>query len=213
MHGPGERDQDADIEALLLGKEPEDVIYGLQIVDKRYRYRMVRYLEARFPGLSSPERARIWEGSLDGLMDLIQKGKFEAKGSVTGLLRDIIHCDAVDCLRRKKRWKRFVRRAGQTTDTIIRFDDRHNLADLLAAINQYTDTMLDILEQVVLRTYVRLLCEGHATATGRLSLPLLTREVNDSIHPQRLSQTTVQSLHRKGREKLRTFLEQKGFFQ
>ena len=145
-------------------------------------------------------------------MDQIRAGKFKAKGSVTGLLRDIMRFDGIDCLRRKGRWWRYVRRAPPATAAIVRFDDSHDLEDLLTVIHKCMDTTLGILEQVVLRAYVRLVCDGFATATGRLSLRLLTGDVNRSIHPQHLSEEEVRALYRKGRDKLRAFLEEKGLF-
>jgi len=128
-------------------------------------------------------------------------------------INTIIQFDAIDCLRRKKRWRQYLRRAPPTTDAITRFDDPHDLAELMTAIDKYVDTALKNLEQVVLRTYVRLICEGHATQTGRVSLRLLTTEVNRSIGPRRLSNEKVRSLFHEGRGKLRAFLQKKGHFQ
>lgn len=218
MHGPGEprdhdKDKDADIEDLLLSKQPEDVIRGLALVDERYRYPMVGNLKKEFPGSSKQERTDIWERALGKLMDRILEGKYKARGNVTGLLIVIIRRDAINCLRRRMLWEQYLRRAPPTTDAIIRFDDPHDLEELLTAIEKYFGTALKNLEQVVLRTYVRLICEEHATQTGRLSLRLLTEEVNRSIRPRRLSSEKVRSLYRKGRGKLRTFLQKKGFFQ
>lgn len=216
MHGPGEpgeRDKDADIEVLLLSKEPEGVIDGLELVDERYRNRMARFLKKEFPGLSPQERADIWVKAIGALTDQLLAGKFKAKGNVTGLLCSFIRCDAIDCLRRKMLWRQYLRHAPPATDAIIRIDGPHDLEESLTEIEKYFGTALKNLEQVVLRTYLRLICEGHATQTGRLSLRLLTKEVNRSIGPRRLSSEKVRSLLRKGRGKLRTFLKKKGIFQ
>jgi DNA-directed RNA polymerase specialized sigma24 family protein len=212
MHGPGERDNDADIKDLLLRDEPQKIVNGIREVNDRHQKRFARYLASRFPGLSSQERADVWEGALDALMDQIRARRFKAKGSLTGLLQRIIYCDASDRLRRKKLWRRFVDLAAPATFEILRFDDLHDLEDLLAAIKKHMDTALEYRERLVLRTYVLLVREGHATMTGRLPMVLLTTTVNESIHPP-LSQAKVESLLGSARETLRTLLDGEGFFQ
>jgi hypothetical protein len=214
MHGPGEPGnlgKDADIEALLQSNKLDDVFAGLKMVDERYRYRMSGFLRLKYPGLSSDDLASIWESSMTALLRLVQQGRFKARGSLGGLLRMILEFDAIDRLRRYSRC-RIDRDADVEVHAVIRFDDPHELKDLLTAIDAYLSQDLPNTVQQVLRTYVRLVCGGHATSTGRISLKLLTDEVNRAIHPRRLSQTRIRSALRRGRKELREFLIRRGFF-
>jgi hypothetical protein len=123
----------------------------------------------------------------------------------------ILEFDAIDRLRRYSRC-RMDEDADVEEHAVIRFDDPHDLKDLLTAIDAYLSKDLPMAVQHVLKTYVRLVCEGYATSTGRISLNLLTDEVNRAIHPRRLTQTKVRSALRRGRKELREFLIRRGFF-
>lgn len=212
MHGPGGPDKDAEIERLLLSEVEEDVIAGLAMVVKEYQAPVFRNLKHKYPGLVEWELLEICANFPGELLIHIKADKLKETGSVKGLSFTIADRDAIDCLRRRNRWKHFLRVTRPTEEVLVRFDDRHDSAELLAVISEFADVALDHQEQLVLRTYVRLVCKGYATVTGRLPLQLLTNEVNHSIKSARLSKKHVHALHRRAKNRLRDYLRQKGLF-
>ncbi len=213
------------LENLLNSDQPNDVTRAIELIHEHYGLLIWLIICKSFPGLSPEDKADLYQASICRLLALARKGYFgkERKVSkkdekqdsvlnVLGLVILIVRCDAIDFLRQNAR-RRVVQLDDQDSVTIIRFDDPHDLKDLLTVIHDYSDKHLSDLEKVVLRTYVRLVCKGYATGTGRMSLSLLTNEVNKVIRPQRLSKATVRALYRSGRRKLRKFLARRGFFR
>ena len=212
--GCGKDGKDAHLEHLLLSEKPDEARAGMNMVDERYRYRMGRYLRSNFPGLSAQEIADIWEGALEALLWRIQTKKFRATGSVSGLLVQIVFWDAVDCLRKNR--GRFVHRDDLDTFVGVPFHDLDGLEHLLAVIEKCLQS-LPVDQEIVLRAYVRLVCEGHASKTGKLPLSLLTEEVklllrsksstqNKVRCPTSMSKRRVRLLFRKARKTLRNHL-------
>ena len=224
MHGLGNLDNDGkndndpqddvDVEKLLSTGNSEDIIEAIGLLHERYGMVVWTILRRRFPGFSD-DIADIYQAALLKLLELVDEDRIQKEGGARGLLALLIGIaifTAINWLRRDRRRRTVVLDDSDCVGT-VRFDDPHDLADLLRAIREYISSKLNEFERVVLETFVRLVCEGRATETGRIRLSELTDEVNKAICPQLLSKKNVRAFFRSGRKKLRGFLTKKGIFK
>lgn len=207
MHGPGEpgkHGNDEDIANLYVSGTPENVELATALLHKRHGLRTIALLCVVFRGLKFHDAEEIYNSALYTVANRALNGRFVAKPGGTGalgLLKTIVGRRAVDFLRKKGR-RSIVAYVQFDSDDCPCVDDSWDFENLMNAIeDQLQDLACD--RQIVLRTYVELVSDGHASITGRMPLALFRDVVNKSIRQATLTNEEVQSFWDEGLRKLR----------
>ena len=102
MGGPGDVDV-GKIEYLLLSSDKSEYEYGLLLVHLHFQdpicHRLEDWTTAGGGKVREDELPLVWQTTLITLDAYIQKGKFQARGDLMGLLWVIARWRAVDCMR------------------------------------------------------------------------------------------------------------------
>jgi len=204
MHNSGELDEygkDEDIAALLVSGTPESVELAIQQLQKR-RGRNIWGILSKYPGLRREDIEELYCWGLHVLAARSLNGKFKAARSGAGALAlwaRIVELDACDLLRKKTR--RIRDAFGPLDDDCHYYDDSVDFDDLVLAIEGHLRDMHRD-QQIVMRTYVEMVCDGHARRTGLLPPGLFTENVNQSLRRVTLTEIEVHSLLMKGLSEL-----------
>jgi hypothetical protein len=199
---------DARIRKKLRSNDDAQIRDGVAMTDAKYRYRIGAAIEAGFPGLKNDVQD-VWQLTLLTLWGHAQAGKISESGDLAKLLWAIAKLHALNVLRGN------LRHATPDSEAVERQAfhrrDLAGLADLLADLEPFLGRLTDK-QQLVLRTYVKLECQGHANGAGCVSWDLLTAAVN-KISPTPMSKAAVRSVFRTVQAKVIVYLVVKGYYR
>lgn len=204
MHGPGKAGDEAAIKELLVSREREDRVAGLERLDEAYRKSTSRYVRGANPGLTAEDVADIWAKTLAATWKNVESGTFEFDGRLDAYLRVIARNKAVELFRRGLRLQI---ETGLDVD-LVTDTESYSLDELLEEIETAYDKLPEG-QQLVMRIDVYL----YLAAGGKwVSLDRLTSEINRQSGLA-LHRSTVKSRRARGRDNLRRLLKKRGYLE
>lgn len=208
MQGADNQGKDARIRKKLRSKDDALKREGVAMTDAKYRYRIGRAIEARFSGLKNDVQD-VWQLTLLTLWGFALTGKISKSGDMFPLLWTIAKLHALNIARGNER--RIKANSEAVEQQAFHRREMAGLVDLLTDLEPYLGRLTDK-QQLVIRTYVQLVCQGHASETGGMPLDLLVAAVN-KVSPSSMSKAAVRSVFRTVQAKVIIYLVVKGYYR
>ncbi len=190
------------IEQLLSSQKRDELELGFVLLDFHFREPVCGYIrrsiDAHGLGWDADVLASIWQETLRSIKRYIDRGEFEPRGELMGLLLHTAAWRAKDLLRKTD--DKIDRSVNVEDVAIVRFDDPHISRENLAMIRAGFDDLPHV-ERLVLVTHV----------SGKLSRRELTAAVNKILDSD-YSETAVKSILQRARSRMSHYLQKKGYF-